>query len=187
VLLGRPDVPDDDPGLGVLALQADEVARQRHVEQDHHAGAVRDEIAPGLEARARDRRGHDLEVLRPAVVRQDHEVRAVVLDRVAHHRPVGRDQPRLGVRVEAVDEPDFRGLVVTGRDGHERLRGGHLNVHEPAGVGFLVDQFVLVGGLAEPVTHHARGAVVFVQLDVVEALRVPGPDDVAGGSGNLVG
>ncbi len=109
-------------GLRVLALEPHEMAGERHVEEDHDARPVRDELAPVPAFGRGERRRDDLEILGAVGVRQDDEVAAVVLDRIEHARVARGDEAGRGARVLAVEQPDLRGLVIADRQHDEERR-----------------------------------------------------------------
>src|SRR5438309_10108595 len=63
-----------------------------------HAMTLGHDLAPRLTARGVEWRGNQSEVAR-AVVGEDHEAIALVVDRVLHARPPRLDHHRLGVRL----------------------------------------------------------------------------------------
>jgi hypothetical protein len=91
------------------------------VEADHHAWPVRDQIAPVLALRPRDRRRHDLEVLGAARIGQDDQVFAVVLDLVEHQRLAPGNEERRGLRIVPVEEPHLGGFVIVDRHRDEAV------------------------------------------------------------------
>ena len=178
---------DDDARQARLALQPhEEVLVDREVE-DQPAGNVRDEVAPVAPAGRGDRRGDDLEVLRPVGIGEDEEAVVAVVEVVLLGRLAPRDQARLAVRPVGVEHAEFRGLVVVGRDRDEAPRLGLADADEEAGMAVLVDDDVgrLLG--ADDMAIDPRRPVVLVHPDIEEGLAVAGPHRVAGGALDAVG
>ena len=113
MLLAGRDVAHDDARLGVLALEPHEMARERHVEEDHDARPVRHEVAPVLAAGRASGAVTILKSSAPSALVQDDELGRRDARRVyADAGVAARDEARPRVRVGAVEEPDLRGLVV---------------------------------------------------------------------------
>jgi hypothetical protein len=148
---------------------------------DHAAFAVGHQIAPMVDLRLRDRGRHDLEILGSVLVGQDQELLAMMLDVIAQPDLARMNQTGGGIRHCQIDDPDLRGLVIAHIDQQEGagLRLGDRDKH--ARIGLFVDQNVLALRAAQNMPEHPRGTVVCVDGDVVEALRIGGPDHVAAG------
>ena len=140
---------------------------RHHVEQDHHARPVRDEIAPVVGSGRASGVGDDLEVLGAVGVGQDHEVgRRGARPRSARSGRAAATSTRRRGRVGAVDQPDLGGLVVADRDGQEAARRGHVDVDEPAGRRLLVDSSSSSAGVPSRWRRTRAGRWLSVKLDV---------------------
>ena len=129
----------------------------------------------------RERRGHDLEVDGVIGIGEDEQLVAAVGDRILHAFLARRDQPRRRFGIGQIDQPLLGGFVVAAGDHAKAPAGALMQMGEPAGIRFLIDQHV-VGLLgAEAMTPDLHRPVVVVELDVEEALGVRAPDHRAVG------
>jgi len=140
---------------------------------------VRDEIDPVLGIRAGDGRGDDLEVFGAVGVGEDVEGAVALLDVVFAVGEAGRDQAR-GAAVLRVDDPELGRLVVVRVDDDVAAAQGFVDADEEAGIGLLVDDFVVGLRRAHDVAADAERAVVVVVLGVVDGRTVGRPDAAAG-------
>ena len=107
---------DHDARQRILSLAADQPLAERQDRQDHAALAVAHEIAPLRPTGGVQRRRHDLEVLGPVRIREDHEVGPQMLHLVAQARRARLDQSDRSVWHVAVDDPDLGGIGIAGLD-----------------------------------------------------------------------
>ena len=140
---------------------------------------MRDQVAPVGALGRGERRGHDLEVDRVVGVGEDEQFVAAVGERILHAFLARRDQPRRRLGVGEIDQPLFRGLVVAAGDHAEAAGRTLMQMGEPAGILFLIDQRVVRLPGAEPMTPDLHRAVVVVELDVEEAVAILAPDHAA--------
>ena len=142
---------------------------------------MRDQIAPVRALGCCQRRGHDLEVDRVIGVGEDEQLVAAVGDRILHAFLARRDQPRRRFGMRQIDQPLLGGLMVAAGDHAEAPAGAFMQMGEPAGILFLIDQRVIGLFGAEPMPPDLHRPVVVVELDVEEALGVRAPDHAAVG------
>ena len=121
------EVADHDRGQRILALQPHQMAGVERHADDVDAGPVRDQLAPVAAVGRRQRRHGDAEVDGAALVGQDEELVAAVVDAVAHAGLARRHQARHGVGVGEVDQPALGGLLVAGGDDAEAARRAFLD------------------------------------------------------------
>ena len=137
--------------------------------------AVRDQVAPVGAFRRGERRGDDLEIDGAVGIGEDEQLVAAVGERILHAALALCDEARRRVGMGKIDQPLLRGFVVAARDHAEAAAGTFMEMGEPAGILFLIDQHI-VGLLgAEAMTPDLHRAVVVVELDVEEALAVGAP------------
>jgi len=185
-LRGR-KIADHDGGQRVGAFQPHQMAGIKLHVDDVDTGAVGYEIAPVLPRGRVQRRGDDLEVDGVVGIGQDEQLIAVIRDGILHAVFALRNKTRLGVRRAQIDQALFGRLMVAARDHAEASAGAFVDVREPAGILFLVNQRVAGLRRAEGVPVHLHRAMVVVELHIEERFRIRGPDHVAVGFLDMVG
>ena len=143
--------------------------------------AMRDQVAPVGALGRGERRGDDLEVDGVVGIGENEQLVAAVGDRILHAVFARRDQARRRVGIGEIDQPLLGGFVVAAGDHAEAAAGAFMDMGEPAGILFLIDQDIVRLRRAEPVTPDLHRAVVVVELDVEEALAVGAPHHAAVG------
>ena len=142
---------------------------------------IRNQIAPVRAIGRGERRGHDLEVDGAVGIGENEQLIAAVVDRILHAFLARRDQARRRLGIGKIDQALLGGFVVAAGDHAEAAAGAFMQMGEPAGILFLVDQNIvrLLGAEAMPPDLHRT--VVIVELDVEEAFAVDAPHHAAVG------
>ena len=107
------------------------------------AFAVRDQVAPVLPLGGGQRRGDDLEVDGAVGVGEDEEFVAAVGDRILHAFLARRDEARRRFGIGQIDQALLGGFVVAAGDHAKAAAGALVQMGEPAGVLFFIDQDVV--------------------------------------------
>ena len=143
---------------------------------------MRDQVAPVGALGRRERRGDDLEVDGAVGVGENEQLIAAVGDANTARLPRAprpgaasrRDRSR---SISRCSEVSWSPPAMT----QKRPAGALMQMGEPAGVLFLVDQRVVGLRRAEPVPPHLHRPVIVVELDIEEAVAIRAPDDAAVG------
>src|SRR5205085_11479205 len=106
---------------------------------------------------------------------QNEQLVAAVGERILHTALARSDQPWRRGRVGEINEALLRGFVVAARDDAETSAGTFMDMREPAGIVFLVNQNIIGLRHAQAVTPDLHGAMVIVELDVKEAFAIRAP------------
>jgi len=181
-----------DAREAVLALEPHQMPAKGGDGEDQPAGLVRHQLAP-VGARGRgERRGDDLEVLRPVRIGLDEEALRslevrMVLDAVSQPDGARLDEARGRLDVLEVEEMDLAGLVVAAGDQAETAGLGAAERDEEALVRLFIDQHV--GGRvgADDMAIDEARPVLGVAPHIIEVVRIRAPQYVAGGLGDTVG
>jgi len=126
--------------------------------------AVRGQVAPVGALRRIEWRGHDLEVDGLIGIGENEQLVAAIGQRILHAIFALRDQARrrIGVfEIRAAFAPRFRGRR---RRSRKTPAGTFMDMDEPAGVFFLVDQHIVRLRRAEAMAPDLQRPVVFVTL-----------------------
>ena len=181
MLFARLEIADDDRRQRVGALQPHHVAGIEFDVEHIDAFPIGNQIAPVGALRRGQRCGDDLEVDGVVGIGENEQLVATVGDRILHAFLTRRDESRRRFGVFDVDQPLFRCLVIAAGDDAEAAGRALMQMGEPAGILFLIDQRV-VGLLgAEFMAPHLHRTMVVVELDVEEATAILAPDDAAVG------
>ena len=175
------EIADDDRRQRVGALQPHHVAGIEFDIENIDAVAIRDQVAPVRALGRGERRGNDLEVDGAVGIGEDEQLVAAVGERILHAVLARRDQARRRLGIGEIDQPLLGGLVIAAGDHAEAAAGALMQMGEPAGILFLVDQHVVGLRRAEPVPPDLHRAMVVVELDIEEAVAVRAPDHAAVG------
>ena len=124
---------------------------------------------------------NDLEVDGAVGIGEDEQFIAAVGERILHAFLARRDQPRRRIGIGEVDQPLLRGFMVAAGDHAEAAGRALMQMGEPAGILFLIDQRVVRLLRAQPMPPDLHRAVVVVELDVEEAVAIRAPDHAAVG------
>ena len=112
-----------------------------------------------------------LKSMAPSGVGEDEQLVAAVGDAILHAGLARRDQARRRVGIGKIDQTLLGRLVVAAGDDAEAAARALLDMREPAGVLFLVDQHVVGLRRAEAVPKDLQRAVVGVEPDVEEGVE----------------
>ena len=182
VLLAHRQAPDDDARQTVLAFQPDQPIGEHRERQDENAWPMRDEILPVRTLRRRQRCPCQLEILGPGRIGSKNQRRCaakrrVMFDIVANRRFERRNQLRLGVRPQKIDQPNFGCFMVMQRNDRKSPRLGIRQRNEILRIYALEDQAIVAGRRSETMAIDVRRTVLAVQPGVVErrAIRAPRP------------
>jgi hypothetical protein len=171
---------DDQAGVGVDPLAADQVVLERR--GLHHIGAraVRLPLGPVGGGGIVLGRPHQLEVDGAVRIGQDHETVAPVLQLIAHAHAARLHHARLGRGVRRGDQAVFAGLLVLAGDADVGAGPAGPHADEHAGVGFLIDQHILAAACGATVD--LRRSPVLVAEGPEQPLGVGREGEVAGGA-----
>ncbi len=143
VLLTAREIADDDGGQRIGALQPHHVAGIKLDIEDVDAFAIRDQVAPVRPLRRFERRGDDLEVDGAVGIGEDEQFVAAVGDRILHAALAACDQARRRVGIGKIDQALLGGFVVAAGDHAKPAAGAFMDMREPAGILFLVNQDIV--------------------------------------------
>jgi hypothetical protein len=90
---------------------------------------------------------------------RNEQLVATIGDRVLHALFAGGNQARRGLRIGKIDQPLFGRLMIAAGDHAKAAAGALMDMGEPAGVLFLVDQTSPPAGARETVRQPASGVV----------------------------
>ena len=187
VLAAALKVADHDGRQRVGALQPHHVTGGEIEIENIDAFAIRDQVAPVGAFGRGQRRGDDLEVDGAVGIGEDEQFVAAVGHRILHAGLARRDQARLCRVIGKIDQPLLRGFVVAAGDHAEPAAGAFLDMGEPAGILFLVDQDVVRLRRAEAMAPDLHRAMIVVELYVEEGFGIRGPHHAAVGFLDQIG
>ena len=125
------------------------------------------------------RRGDHLEVDGVVGVGEDEELVAAVGDRILHAFLARRDEARRRFGIGQIDQALLGGFVVAAGDHAEAAAGALMQMGEPAGILFFINQNVVRLPGPQAMAPDLHRAVIVVELDVEEAFAVQAPDHAA--------